>query len=216
MKEKILEMLVSDNAIKLLASLLVGGLIGLEREYRSKSAGLRTFSLICLGSCMFTIMSLEISPLSPDRIAANIVTGIGFLGAGVIFKQEDRVKGLTTAVIIWITSALGMAIGDGHILLSVLGAVLVLVVLTAYVSIEKVINRLSHIRSYRITYQYSPDAFEAISKTFKKNKLKARISSQQVSPEGITTFWDVRGSVVQHDKLIADFSKNPIIKELAF
>ena len=208
--------MISDSAIKLFASLLVGGLIGFEREYRSKSAGLRTFSLICLGSTIFTILSIEISPNSPDRIAANIVTGIGFLGAGVIFKQDDRVKGLTTAVIIWITSALGMAIGDGHILLSVMGAILVLIVLVGYVYIEKRINRFSQIRSYRLVYEYSPEAFENFAKLFKKYKLSAKLGSQQVVNQEITTHWSVRGSTLQHDKFIAEMAKNKWVKELEF
>ena len=112
----------NDDFIKIVASTVVGALIGLEREYRSKSAGLRTFTLICVGSTIFTIISEKMGMnTSPDRIAANIVTGIGFLGAGVIFKMDDRVKGLTTATIIWVTASLGMSIGDGHILLSFLG-----------------------------------------------------------------------------------------------
>lgn len=211
-----LQMMLSESTIKLLASLLVGGLIGFEREYRSKSAGLRTFSLICLGSTIFTILSIEISPNTPDRIASNIVTGIGFLGAGVIFKQEDRVKGLTTAVIIWITAALGMSIGDGHILLSVMGAILVLTVLTSYVYIEKMLNRYSQIRNYRLVYEYSHEAFGNLVKTFKKNKLNAKLSSQQIINQSITTNWIVRGSSTQHDKFIAEISKNESVKELEF
>ena len=104
----------NDDFIKILASTAVGALIGLEREYRSKSAGLRTFTLISVGCTIFTILSEKMGmKTSPDRIAANVVTGIGFLGAGVIFKMDDRVKGLTTATIIWVTASLGMAIGDG-------------------------------------------------------------------------------------------------------
>ena len=211
-----LQMMLSESTIKLLASLLVGGLIGFEREYRSKSAGLRTFSLICLGSTIFTILSIEISPNTPDRIASNIVTGIGFLGAGVIFKQEDRVKGLTTAVIIWITAALGMSIGDGHILLSVMGAILVLIVLTTYVFIEKALNRFSQIRNYRLVYEYSPNAFENFVKLFKKYKLNAKVNSQQIINQAITIHWTVRGSSSQHDRFIAEVSKNELVKELEF
>src|SRR5688572_3924863 len=93
--------------------ILVGGLIGVEREYRSKSAGFRTMILICLGSFLFTTFSIHISGGTDDRIASNIVTGIGFLGAGVIFQSENRINGLTTAAAIWATAALGMGIADG-------------------------------------------------------------------------------------------------------
>ena len=113
------DVLHNEYVIKIFASTIVGFLIGAEREYRSKSAGLRTFTLISLGSTIFTILSIKMGmDNSHDRIAANIVTGIGFIGAGVIFKQEDRVNGLTTAAIIWVTSSLGMAIGYGLIALS--------------------------------------------------------------------------------------------------
>ena len=98
---------------KLVLVFLTGGLIGIERELKSKSAGFRTIMLICMGSFLFTSFSQLISPSTPDRIASNIVTGIGFLGAGVIFRDNNRVNGLTTAASIWVTAALGMGISDG-------------------------------------------------------------------------------------------------------
>ena len=82
---------------QILVSLLIGLLIGGEREYHNKSAGLRTFILISFGACLCTILSIKIGGSSPDRIAANIITGIGFLGAGAIFKDENKVSGITTA-----------------------------------------------------------------------------------------------------------------------
>ena len=103
-----------DMIIRLALSIFAGGLIGAEREYVSKSAGLRTLMLICLGSCLFTICSDIMGKMSnSDRIASTIVTGIGFIGAGVIFKDDNRVKGLTTAAAVWVTAAIGMAIGAG-------------------------------------------------------------------------------------------------------
>src|SRR5262245_32461881 len=104
--------LTETELLKLFISLIVGGVIGAEREYRSKSAGFRTIILITLGSTLFTIFSIQIgSATSADRIASNIVTGIGFLGAGVIFREGSRVSGITTATTIWIAAALGMGIG---------------------------------------------------------------------------------------------------------
>jgi putative Mg2+ transporter-C (MgtC) family protein len=89
-----------EFAWRILISFLIGTAIGFEREYRSKAAGLRTMIMICLGSTMFTELSMIISPSSPDRIASTILTGIGFLGAGVIFKDGLNVTGLTTATTI--------------------------------------------------------------------------------------------------------------------
>src|SRR6201985_1950176 len=103
----------SDIIIKLVLAIVIGGAIGAEREYRSKSAGFRTLTLICLGATLFTMLSQLISGHEPERIASNVVVGIGFVGAGVIFKGDlhSKVSGITTAAMIWVTAALGMAIG---------------------------------------------------------------------------------------------------------
>src|SRR3954467_11106111 len=104
-----------EIVIKLLISVLIGGIIGAEREFHNKSAGLRTLMLICLGSTLFTMFSMEIGAhTSPDRIASNIVTGIGFVGAGVIFMGGTGINGVTTAATIWVTAALGVGVGAGH------------------------------------------------------------------------------------------------------
>ena len=103
---------------QLLLALLIGAIIGTEREYRSKSAGLRTMIMVSLASCLFTMLSLRIGVENPDRLAANILTGLGFLGAGVIFKDDNRISGITTATTIWMVAALGMAVGAGYVFLS--------------------------------------------------------------------------------------------------
>ena len=82
---------------RLLLALLIGAVIGAEREYRSKSAGLRTMIMVSVSSCLFTMLSIKIGVDNPDRLAANVLTGLGFLGAGVIFKDENRISGITTA-----------------------------------------------------------------------------------------------------------------------
>src|SRR5450432_4761781 len=140
-----------DIILKLLLSILVGGAIGAEREYRSKSAGFRTLTLICLGSALFTIFSILIGAGSnPDRIASHIATGIGFVGAGVIFKGDFGVNGITTAAMIWVTAALGMGIGAGYEWVSVMGCALLLVMLFVFGYLEKYIDRLNQVRNYRI------------------------------------------------------------------
>ena len=99
--------------IRISLALLAGAILGIEREYRNKSAGFRTLILISIGSCLFTLISLLLSSDTMDRIVANVVTGIGFIGGGVIFKSEEGVNGLTTAATIWVTAAVGMAVGAG-------------------------------------------------------------------------------------------------------
>ena len=139
-----------DTIEKLLLSILVGGVIGAEREYRSKSAGFRTLTLICLGSSLFTIFSEMIGGGgNPDRIASNIATGIGFVGAGVIFKGDFGVNGITTAAMIWVTAALGMGIGAGYEWVSVMGCTLIMLMLFIFGLMENWIDRVNQMRNYQ-------------------------------------------------------------------
>lgn len=108
--------------IRLILSVFLGGIIGLEREKKGRSAGLRTHILVCTGSCLIMLTSLYIFDLyqgkanvDPARIAAGVVTGIGFLGAGTIITSRGGVRGLTTAASIWVSSAIGLATGSGFI-----------------------------------------------------------------------------------------------------
>src|SRR5262249_51116369 len=140
-------------------------------EYRGKAAGFRTMTLISVGSAMFTIASLRIGAgTSPDRIASNIVTGIGFLGAGVIFKDGVSISGLTTATSIWVTAALGMAVGADEFRLAAMGLVLVLTVLGLFDYLQEVIDRLRQKRSYRFQLsldRLSPADLESILGRFR-------------------------------------------------
>jgi putative Mg2+ transporter-C (MgtC) family protein len=113
-------------ALYLLLAAFLSAVVGLEREHRHKNAGLRTHILVGVGACLFTLLSLYAFPGSETaRIAANIVVGIGFLGAGVIYRSHDRVHDLTTAANIWVTAAIGMAVGTGAWFLSIAAALLV-------------------------------------------------------------------------------------------
>jgi len=142
-----------EMGLRLLLSFAIGTAIGLEREYRSKVAGFRTMIMICLGSTIFTEISLLITGDTPDRIASNIVTGIGFLGAGVIFKDGLSVTGITTATTIWICAALGMAVGVGQYFIALVGSGVVLIVLILFEKFQYYIDRLHQSRTYRISYQ---------------------------------------------------------------
>lgn len=103
---------------ELFLSVCLGAAIGLEREIRGKDPSLRTFAFICLGSCLFSMLSKTVAigylHGDPGRIAAQIVTGIGFLGAGTIFRSPRGVSGLTTSALMWVTAAIGMAVGFGY------------------------------------------------------------------------------------------------------
>ena len=102
--------------IKLIVAASLGLIIGYERELHKRPAGLRTHSLICMGAALFTMLSMSFTGDNVDasRIAAGIVTGMGFIGGGMIFKSDDRVIGLTTAAEIWVVGAIGLAVGVGY------------------------------------------------------------------------------------------------------
>ncbi|OJV97509.1 MAG: magnesium transporter MgtC, partial [Sphingobacteriales bacterium 44-61] len=134
---------------RFLLAALWGGIVGIEREYRNKSAGFRTMIMISIGSCFFTIMSQLIGEGgNPDRIASNIVTGIGFLGAGVIFRGDNRVNGITTAATIWAVAAVGMGIGGGQYFIAAYASILILVVLAILPYVEDLIDRINQTRLY--------------------------------------------------------------------
>jgi len=116
--------------LRICISFLLGGLIGWERERHGIfSAGIRTYGAICLGSCVFGVLSISIVGADPSRIAAQVATGIGFLGGGVIFRQGDYISGLTTAATLWATSAIGLAVAFGLYFVSILTSVLIFLLL---------------------------------------------------------------------------------------
>lgn len=135
--------------LKLLVALILGGIIGTERSVLAKQpAGTRTFALVALGACLFVIMSnyvdsayLGVVNFQPLQLAAGVVTGIGFIGAGLIIVRNDTVHGITTAAGLWISTALGMAVGYGLFQVAIFTALLTLIVLTGMWYIE---NRFKH------------------------------------------------------------------------
>ncbi len=137
-----------EEAAQVSAAFIIGAIIGLEREFRSKPAGFRTMIIICVGSCLYTIVSKESN--ASDRIASNIVTGIGFIGAGVIFKEGISVNGLTTAALIWVTAALGMAIGYHNYPIAIVVTAMVVIVLFVLEPVQRFINNLHRVKDYRI------------------------------------------------------------------
>jgi putative Mg2+ transporter-C (MgtC) family protein len=130
---------------RLILAAVLGAALGLERELRQKSAGLRTNILIAVGAAVFTLMSIAMSDPSADRtrIAAQIVTGIGFLGAGAIMRTDSGVQGLTTAATVWVNASVGLAAGGGEYRLAVLGTAVTLVALLLLGPAEGWIDRMA-------------------------------------------------------------------------
>ena len=128
----------TELVIRLLFSFFAGGLIGLEREVVHKPAGIRTHMLVCLGCTLFALVALKSVPNEIARVIAGIATGIGFLGAGTIFKSSKEVQGLTTAASIWTIAAVGLSIGLGYYLLTLIAVIMILIILQ--------LNKLDFIR----------------------------------------------------------------------
>ncbi len=125
-----------EIALRLVVAALLGALIGAEREYTRHPAGLRTMSAVALGSALFSAIGLFEVHSDPTRIAAQIVTGVGFLGAGAILRSGPSIHGLTTAAAIWVAAGIGMASGFGHFILASVSALLVLLVLVVLRRLE--------------------------------------------------------------------------------
>jgi len=128
---------------RLLLAAVLGAVLGMEREYRQKDAGLRTNILITLGSSLFTMMSIELTAGQgdPSRVAAQIVTGIGFLGGGAILRTKAGVQGLTTAAMIWVNAAIGVAAGGGQYHLAVIATAVTLGATLLLAPVEKYLQR---------------------------------------------------------------------------
>lgn len=206
---------VQNELLLILISVLLGLLIGAEREYRNKSAGLRTFILVCFGSCLFTILSIKIGVQNPDRLAANIITGIGFLGAGVIFKGDNKIDGITTATTIWATASIGMAVGSGYVYLSLLGTVLVILILSALIYLQNFIDSSNKIREYRITVIGSED-IKHCEKIFEEHHLKYFMLKMQYTQGDLSITWRLTGKHTKHDEVVESLINDPKITAYQF
>lgn len=117
-------------AIRLVVAALLGGLVGLERERLGKEAGIRTYAAVTLGACAFTLIGLHISNIEDNsRIIANIITGIGFLGAGIIFRGTEKISGLTTAATLWAMASVGVAVAYGHYTIAAVTSIIIYLLL---------------------------------------------------------------------------------------
>jgi putative Mg2+ transporter-C (MgtC) family protein len=206
-----------DIILKLILAIVIGGVIGAEREYQNKSAGFRTMMLISMGSALFTIISMDIDNTnSPDRIASNIVTGIGFVGAGVIFKGDTGINGITTAATIWVTAALGMGVGAGYEWTSIAGCILLLPILFAFTYVEKWLDRLNSLHVYKIVCPYKPEVVDQFEKRFKSYRLRPGTGVFRREGNEFSATWSVQGPEKKHQQLIREILDDPSIKSFEF
>ncbi len=201
--------LESEDLVRLLLSLAVGGAIGLEREIRDKAAGLRTIIFICVGSTLFTLLSVKLGGSNEmARIASNIVVGVGFLGAGTILREAGRIIGLTTAAVVWLVAALGMAIGAGQYGLALATAVIALIVLRAFPLVERLFSDVRQESTVEILVPHDRDHVATLEGQMRAEGLQVNRMHQKRSEGTLAVGWRIsgKGSAVRAEieRLMAD------------
>jgi putative Mg2+ transporter-C (MgtC) family protein len=209
---------IEETLTKLIISIVIGVIIGGEREYRNKSAGLRTIVLICLGSTIFTIVSDHLgNATGASRIAANVVTGIGFLGAGAIMREGLTISGLTTASTIWVAAALGIAVGAGEYLLAFSSMALVFLVLTLFVYLQRVFfNALARTIELRIVFDAGNNKVELIEAQMKLLHLRFVKKKEYRIQTDSYYYFDVIGKDDNLSRLATFLNQNVYVKSFEY
>jgi len=175
-------------AVKLVLAILCGGAIGFERELSRKAAGLRTNVLICMGSALFMIISRHIgggAPYTdPARLVAQVVTGIGFLGAGVILQARGSITGLTTAATIFVVGAVGIAIGDGMFAVALLSTAFIIIVLVVLRKVERFVIRRQRMFHYSLKTRDPAQFLENLLDLLERQHLHLEDFDVDNNPEG--------------------------------
>lgn len=177
-----------DMTVRLMLSVLLGALIGMERETHGRPAGLRTHILVCFGSTLFTLASYQMAGkmYDPARITAQIVTGVGFLGAGTIIHQGSIIRGLTTAASIWTVAAIGVATGIGGDMLYLAGiaSFLVFIVLSLIAPLEKLLTSRRDERSLTINTSQTQENICEILSVLSKHGIRVRMLNREDDTDG--------------------------------
>jgi putative Mg2+ transporter-C (MgtC) family protein len=197
---------------RLLLAGVLGGMVGLERELKAKPAGLRTTLLICVGAALFTELSLDLAMLAtsggdalradPARLAAQIIPGIGFIGAGAILHGRNKVSGLTTAATLWVVTAIGIAVGAGAYVEAIGTTVMVLGTLLVLGRVERVVRRRFSNRRYTAAVDSGTDAFERLVETFREGKLELRVDTMEKVGNDVEVTFRVIGPQHEHERLV--------------
>lgn len=193
---------MSEELYRLFLALLAGVILGIEREYQNKFAGIRTMALISVGSALFTLLSQHIGGAgNPDRIASNVLTGIGFIGAGVIFKNDVNLNGLTTAATIWVAAAMGMSIGAGYFVIgfTTLGIALSALIVLRY--LQNMLNQLHQVRVYKFSFQLDKLQLSELEQEFRGHRINFKKLKEFRSVNNSICVYELSGRVVMLEKL---------------
>ena len=201
---RVIEIFRLELLLQLGLATLLGGAIGLERELGGKPAGLRTNILICIGSALYTQLSLAMVPAGVDasRVAGQIVTGVGFIGAGTILHARGAVVGLTSAATIWVVAAIGVALGAGHYAEGLLSTLIVLAVLQGLGRVEIAVQK--HSSTSHITVHARPDGapLEELEIVIRRTGLELVGQTSRRENVDLVIEYDLRGAKRLHDQVM--------------
>jgi putative Mg2+ transporter-C (MgtC) family protein len=214
---QIVEIFRLDLMAQLALATLLGGAIGLERELGGKPAGLRTNILICMGAVLYTSLSIELAGGSADRgrVAAQIVTGVGFIGAGTILHARGAVVGLTSAATIWVVAAIGVALGSGQYLEGIGATLLVVGVLQGLGRAEKLIER--HTTRSRVTVHARPDPspLADLETVVRRTGLEVVQVAQRRENVDLVLDYEFRGPKRLHDQVMIALLHHPAVRTVS-
>ncbi len=196
------------TASRLIAASVLGGIIGMEREWRHKALGLRTNLLMCLGSAFFTLLSAALAGDSPNKgqVAANIVQGVGFLGAGLIMHSRSRVLGLTSAATVFVVAAIGMACGAGLYLEAVLATIIVFFALRFIGWTESQVPWKQYILLYEVRGTDAASMYRAVFAVLDKAGLRMNVVERDSFPTFERVTFQVTANRTRHASLLTDLT----------
>lgn len=203
--------------LQLVLAVLLGGAVGLERELSGKPAGLRTNILICVGATLFTVLSLRLAEGrgDPARVAAQILPGVGFIGAGTILHARGSISGLTSAATIWVVAAIGMALGGGAFIEALGTTLLVMVILQGLGSLERLIAR--HATHTHLTIHAKPDpgSLEELEALARRTGLElTRVDSRRENVDLVIDL-ELQGPKRLHDQALIAILHHPAVRSVS-
>jgi putative Mg2+ transporter-C (MgtC) family protein len=211
--------LFMQDSLSLCVSLVLGALIGMERELSDKAAGLRTNILICVGSCLFMIVSKNFTGIlnaDPTRIAAQIVTGIGFIGAGAIMHEGEQVTGLTTAATIWVVAAIGMAAGVRDYSIAAFTTLMTLFVQVLFPRLDAYVDELRQRHTFKISSDLDDAGLEEIKTIFRDADVKVLRRKLMKKNALYYSEWYVSGPRLEQKNVVRMLLNNVHVRELTY
>lgn len=214
---QLVDVLQLDLMLQLGLATLLGGAVGLERELAGKPAGLRTNILICMGSVIFTQLSMTMGGVTadPTRVAAQIVTGVGFIGAGTILHARGTVVGLTSAATIWVVAAIGVALGAKHYFEAVGATVFVLATLQGLKWVERLVERQATTSKVSIHARQDPDMAEELESVVRRTGLDVVRQTHRRENVDLVVDYELRGPKRLHDEVMVSLLQHPGVRTVS-